>query len=59
MTKRESNIDTALETTDAAKRETLRKLVISSAFVVPVVTTFGLEGLTTAANALPTNSTHS
>ena len=54
----QSNIDSALETTDAAKRETLRKLVVGSAFVVPVVTTFGLEGLTTAAYAV-TNSTHS
>lgn len=55
----QSNLDAALENTDVAKRATLRKLVIGSAFVAPAVTSFALDGLTTSANATPINSTHS
>lgn len=55
-----AQLEKALEKTDVAKRETLRKLVIGSAFVIPVVTSFALDGLTTSANAgLPVNSSHS
>ena len=52
-----AQLEKALEKTDVAKRETLRKLVIGSAFVIPVVTSFALDGLTTPAMA--SNSTHS
>jgi hypothetical protein len=41
----------ALATVDAAKRETLRKLVLGAAFVVPVVATFSVDGLMSAAHA--------
>jgi hypothetical protein len=51
MTKDNSNIDSALEMADASKRSTLRKLVIGSAFVVPAVTSFALDGMTNAAYA--------
>ena len=43
--------DRALATVDAAKRETLRKLVFGAAFVVPVVATFSVDGLMSAAHA--------
>jgi hypothetical protein len=43
--------DRALAAVDAAKRETLRKLVLGAAFVVPVVATFSVDGLMTAAHA--------
>jgi hypothetical protein len=41
----------ALATVDEAKRETLRKLVLGAAFVVPVVATFSVDGLMSAAHA--------
>lgn len=31
---------------DAAKRETLRKLILGAAFAVPVVASFSIDGLT-------------
>ena len=59
MSENHLKIDAALEGVDDAKRSTLRKLVIGSAFVVPAVTTFALDGLVNASTAfaLPTNST--
>jgi hypothetical protein len=43
--------DRALASVDAAKRETLRRLVLGAAFVVPVVATFSVDGLMSAAHA--------
>jgi hypothetical protein len=41
----------ALESVDAAKRETLRKLILGAAFIAPVVATFSIDGLVGRANA--------
>lgn len=43
--------DRALASIDAAKRETLRKLILGAAFVVPVVASFSVDGLVSSANA--------
>lgn len=48
--------DRALTAIDAAKRETLRKLILGAAFVVPVVATFSVDGLVSSARALPSCS---
>jgi hypothetical protein len=39
-------VEDALVAVDAAKRETLRKLILGAAFVVPVVASFSIDGLT-------------
>lgn len=51
----------ALQTVDASKRESLRKLVAGAVFVAPVVVSFAIDGLTVGALAspVPINSTHS
>jgi hypothetical protein len=56
MTNREivqapGGVDQALESVDAAKRETLRKLILGAAFVVPVVASFSIDGLTSSATS--------
>jgi hypothetical protein len=43
--------DRALTAVDAAKRETLRKLILGAAFVIPVVATFSVDGLVSSAHA--------
>ncbi len=43
--------DRALAAVDEAKRETLRKLIIGAAFVVPVVASFSVDGLVSSAHA--------
>ena len=45
--------DRALALVDAAKRETLRKLILGAAFVIPVVATFSVDGLVSSAHAYP------
>jgi hypothetical protein len=44
-------VERALTSVDAAKRETLRKLILGAAFVVPVVASFSIDGLTSSATA--------
>ena len=44
-------MDRALESVDSAKRETLRKLILGAAFVVPVVASFSVGALTSKARA--------
>jgi hypothetical protein len=39
------NVERALAFVDAAKRETLRKLILGAAFAVPVVASFSIDGL--------------
>jgi hypothetical protein len=52
----DARLDQALDTIDASKRESMRKLVIGS-FVVPVVASFAIEGMmVTAAAANSTSS---
>ena len=46
-----ADVEKALAPIDAAKRETLRKLVLGAAFVVPVVASFSIYGLTSSAHA--------
>jgi hypothetical protein len=43
--------DRALAAVDEAKRETLRKLILGAAFVVPVVASFSVDGLVSNAHA--------
>jgi hypothetical protein len=43
--------DRALASVDVAKRETLRKLILGAAFVIPVVATFSVDGLVSSAHA--------
>lgn len=53
-------LEQALETVDTGRRDALRKLVATSAFAVPVVVSFAVEGLTVSkALATPLNSTNS
>ena len=47
-------VEGALETIDASKRETMRKLV-TGVFIAPVVASFAMSGLTTTALAFPSN----
>jgi organic hydroperoxide reductase OsmC/OhrA len=44
--------DRALASVDVAKRETLRKLILGAAFVIPVVATFSVDGLVSKAHAV-------
>ena len=54
----DARLDAALETIDATKRDSMRKLVIGAAFVAPVVASFAIEGMmVTPALALPSNLT--
>jgi hypothetical protein len=48
----------ALASIDAGKRETLRKLILGAAFVVPIVGSFSVDGLVSRAHASP-NATYS
>ena len=46
MTKNhDDRLERALETIDAGKRDSMRKLVIGAAFVAPVVASFAIEGM--------------
>jgi hypothetical protein len=45
------NADRALASVDAGKRETLRKLILGAAFVVPVVASFSVDGFVSRAHA--------
>ncbi len=53
------NADRAMTAVDAAKRETLRKLILGAAFVVPVVATFSVDGLVPSARAGVSNLCYS
>jgi Chaperone of endosialidase len=49
-------IDAALAGIDAAKRETLNRMITGTAFVAPIVASFAMDGLTVSkAQALPAN----
>ena len=53
-------LEQALETIDTNKRETMRKLLTSAAFAVPVVVSFSIDGMTLgAAHASHGNGSHS
>jgi hypothetical protein len=51
--------DRALASVDVAKRETLRKLILGAAFVIPVVATFSVDGLVSSAHAGCSNLSYS
>jgi hypothetical protein len=53
------NADRALAGVDAAKRATLRKLILGAAFVVPMVASFSVDGLVSRAHATSPNVTYS
>jgi hypothetical protein len=42
-------LEQALETIDDSKRASLRKLIVGSVFVAPVVASFAINGLTVSA----------
>jgi hypothetical protein len=48
----------ALETIDVSKRESLRKIVLGTMFVAPVVVSFAIDGLMVSP-AMAANGTHS
>lgn len=52
-------MDAALADVEAARRATLRRLVIKSAFVTPVIASFAMSGLTVEKAAAQTNTTSS
>lgn len=49
-------IENALDSIDGAKRATLRKLIVGSAYLVPLVLSFAIDGMT-AASAAESNQT--
>jgi hypothetical protein len=42
----DEKLDTLLEKIDADKRDTLKKLILGTAFVVPLIASFPIDGLT-------------
>jgi hypothetical protein len=52
-------LEQALETVDQGRRDALRKLVTTSAFVAPVVASFAINGLTVSPALAGINSTTS
>jgi hypothetical protein len=55
----QESADRALAGVDAGKRETLRKLILGAAFVVPIVASFSVDGLVSRAHAGSPNVTYS
>jgi len=53
----DQKLDAALRGIDAAKRATLRRLIVKSAFVAPVVASFAMSGLTVERAAAQSNGT--
>ena len=51
--------DQALEKIDASRRDTVRKLVLATAFTAPVISTFAIDGKMNAAFAGNPNTTSS
>jgi hypothetical protein len=51
--------DQALAAVDSSKRDTLRKLILGAAFVVPMVASFSVDGLVSRAHATSPNVTYS
>ena len=50
-------IENALDSIDGAKRATLRKLIVGSAYLVPLVMSFAIDGLTAAPAMAESNQT--
>ena len=59
MTKRDPNLDVALQGIDEGKRATLRRLIVKGAFVTPIVASFAMSGLTVDVAAQAPNATRS
>jgi hypothetical protein len=56
----EEKIDALLEKVDADKRATLKRLILGTAFVVPLIASFPIDGLTIdRALAQTANQAHS
>ncbi len=53
---RDARLDQALDTIDAGKRDSMRKLVIGT-FVAPVVASFAVEGMMVTAAAAANTTT--
>jgi hypothetical protein len=49
--KNSDRIDIALERVDAGKRNSLRKIVLGTAFAAPVVATFAVNGMMVISNS--------
>jgi hypothetical protein len=54
----DTRLEQALETIDAGKRDSMRKLVIGT-FVAPVVASFAIEGMMVTAASAASNTTTS
>ena len=52
-------LERALNTVDISRREALRKMVTTTAFVVPLVVSFAVDGLTVSPALAQANSTSS
>ena len=55
----DTRLDQALETIDAGKRDSMRKLVVGAAFAAPVVASFAIEGMMVTPAAAGSNTTTS
>ncbi len=56
----EEKLDALLEKVDAEKRATLKRLILGTAFVVPLIASFPIDGLSIdSALAQAANQTHS
>jgi Chaperone of endosialidase len=55
----DQNLDAILQGIDDDRRATLRRLIVKGAFVVPIVASFAMSGLTVERAAAQTNSTSS
>ncbi len=49
-------LEKALDTVDITRREALRKMVTTTAFVAPVVVSFAIDGLTVSPALAQSNS---
>lgn len=52
-------LEQALKTVDISRREALRKMVTTTAFVAPLVVSFAVDGLTVSPALAQANSTSS
>ncbi|MEO8669239.1 MAG: hypothetical protein ABI399_12025 [Bauldia sp.] len=58
-TNRDERVEASLESIDESKRQTLRAMIRGTAFAVPVVTSFAIDGLSVnSALATPGNMTN-
>lgn len=52
----QERLERALETIDLGRRDAMRKMVIGTVFVVPIVASFSIDGLTVSPALAASNS---